>query len=159
MIMKCIIRNMKFSDINTVIELNTKFLPENYEKEVWIHIFNKYKIHCFVASISNIVVGYILSGELNGINSIISIAVENKYRNNNIGLNLINHYLNSYNYGDIIKLHCRKNNKAYNLYKKCDFIVEELLEDYYINPTDDAYVMSNKLCKKYIIHKKLSILI
>ena len=71
MIMKCIIRNMKFSDINTVIELNTKFLPENYEKEVWIHIFNKYKIHCFVASISNIVVGYILSGELNGINSII----------------------------------------------------------------------------------------
>lgn len=159
MIIKCVIRNMKFNDINSVIELNTKFLPENYEKEFWLQIFNKYKIHCFVASISNTVVGYILSGELNGNKSIISIAVDSKYRNNNIGLNLINHCLNSYNYNDNIKLHCRKNNKAYHLYKKCNFIVDELIEDYYINPTDDAYVMSNKLCKKYIIYKKLSILI
>lgn len=153
---KCIIQNMKLKDINSSIDINLKCLPENYSKDIWIKIFDNYKQHCFVATVSNEVVGYILSGCIDNRYSIISIAVDSNYRNKNIGKQLIFHCLNSYFNKDVY-LHCRTKNPALDLYKKIGFKELELIKDYYQNPTDDGYDMKIHVDKKYITNKKLSL--
>lgn len=156
MVVKCIIRQMKLSDINSVMELNIKFLPENYYKEFWLECFDKGKNNSFVASVSGVIVGYVLSNK----ETIVSFAVDDRYRNNGIGINLLYHCLNSLKIGEKIILYCRSNNKnALSLYKKIGFNIYEIISDYYINPVDDGLLMETIIIDRFKTNKKISLTI
>ena len=147
---------MKLGDINQVIDINMKFLPENYYKEFWLTTFDKGKDYSFVALISGEIIGYILCDGT----SIISLAVDSKYRSQGIGNNLINHCLKSISNGTNIFLYCRKENtKAFAIYIRVGFEIAEEIPSYYINPPDDAYkmVLVNDKSKTNNANKKILI--
>lgn len=152
--MKCAIRNMKLLDINHVMDVNMKFLPENYYKEYWLTGFNKGKKHCFVATIGNEIIGYIFSDK----EHIVSFAVDDKYRKQGIGISLIQHCLNSFEMNESIILYCRMlNEKALSLYAKFGFKKIEHLKNYYVNPQDDAFKMQLVVVEHFKTNKKISI--
>jgi ribosomal-protein-alanine N-acetyltransferase len=152
--MKIVIKQIKLNDLNGVIEINEKCLPENYPKSFWVDKYYEGKSTSYVACNGGVIVGYILCDT----NSIISFAIDDKYRNIGIGRNLLLNCLNSVS-GNI-KLYCRSNNiRALALYKKLNFNIFDELSGYYNNPIDDAYIMEwtyTKLDNK-LIKKKISI--
>lgn len=134
--MKLIIRPMTFIDINQVMEVNQNSLPENYPKEYWILKFHEGKTHSFVATMASMIIGYIFCDN----NTIISFAISEKYRGKGIGKHLIQNCLNTFQ--NPVTLHVRITNEpALKLYKSFGFIEKELLNEYYTNPVDDAYLM------------------
>lgn len=154
MVIKCLIRQMKLSDINSVMELNMKFLPENYYKEFWLERFSIGKNNSFVACVSGENIGYILSDKT----SIVSFAVDTKYRNNGIGLNLLYNCLNSLEINSKISLYCRsKNINALNLYTKLGFYPIETLIDYYVDPVDNGLLMNTIILNRFKTKKKISL--
>lgn len=137
--MKIIIRNMKYTDLSKVKSLNEITLPENYAFSTWENWFNKGKKYSFVALDNSLIIGYILCDG----KQLISLSVNEKYRHNGIGNQLI---LNSLSIlKNDIDLYCRVSNKiALNLYKKYGFIIKEELQNYYRNPSENGYIMVRK---------------
>lgn len=135
--MKIIIRLMKLIDVGQMMELNKKCLPENYPRNYWIDTYQKGKTHSFVAVFANLVIGYVFCDE----NTIISFAVDEKFRNKKIGKQLMHHCLNTFTTN--VTLHVRVTNDiAINLYKSLGFIEKETLIEYYANPKADAFTMT-----------------
>lgn len=133
---------MKFSDITQVMKVNMNNMLENYARDFWVLNLRKGKENSFVVTYNNIIIGYILCDK----EFIHSFAVETKYRNNNLGENLLLNCLNSLN--NDIKLYCRvSNDKAINLYKKHEFYIKEELKNYYIypKPEENAYIFEKKI--------------
>lgn len=73
------------------------------------------------------------------------IAILPQHQNNGFGMQLID-YLKEYSLNENLKriiLEVRSRNKgAINLYTKCGFKQDGVRKKYYINPTDDAILMS-----------------
>lgn len=118
--------------------INKICLPENYDIEFWLDTISYG--NSFVYKIDNSIVGYIL---VNQNAYIISFAILPKYRKQNIGTILLNHTLNTLSkYFSTIKLSVRSSNKnARNLYSKCNFIVNEIIPNRYVNPVEDEIKM------------------
>lgn len=134
--MKILIRQTKFIDIKQMMNLNEKSLTENYDREFWNQTFHIGKTHSFVAIWATTVIGYIFCDN----DTIISLAIDDKFRNKGIGKQLLHNCLNTYN--TPVKLHVRvTNDVALKLYKSLRFIEEEKITEYYVNPTEDAYTM------------------
>lgn len=159
---KIIIRSMKMSDISQAKDLNEASLAENYPREYWLEMFNLGKNHSFVAIFAKLVVGYALCNE----NSLVSFAVDEKYRGKGVGKALLFNCLNTFsskaklstlstlstlNKGKpIVSLNVRVGNEvAIKLYKSVGFKVTGELVDYYRNPTENAYSMERA---EYIIY-------
>jgi len=152
--MKIVIKQIKFNDLNRIIEINENCLPENYSKDFWTQQYYKSKCTSYVAYNSGIIIGYILCDN----NSIISFAIDENYRRNGIGKQLLLNCLNSVS--NNIKLYCRVHNiNAFTLYKKLNFNIIDEISEYYMNPIDNAYVMEWKYTKidKNLIKKKIII--
>jgi ribosomal protein S18 acetylase RimI-like enzyme len=152
--MKILIRPIKFLDINSVMQINIRCLPENYPVEFWRENYHIGKLHSFVAEVSKIIVGYIFCNE----DTVISFAIDKEYRGKGIGKQLMSHCLNTFDHP--IKLHVRVSNEAVKLYKSFGFEVDETVKDYYLNPVEDCYTMkwvppSNGV--KYPEQKKLNV--
>ena len=144
-----IIRGVKFMDINGMMQVNCKNLPENYDISYWKQIFtmDEGKQHSFVAEYCNELIGYIFANK----NTIISFAINEPFRHFGIGKELLTHCLNTYS-SDVI-LHVRISNKiALNLYKKYDFTIDLLEGKYYGD--EDGYQMIHKYNKKKYPEKK-----
>ncbi len=137
--MKILIRQMKLLDIKQVMELNQKILPENYPREFWIENFYKGKTHSLVVIYAGLIIGYVFCDE----NAIISLAIDEQFRNKGLGKQLLYNCLNTYT--TAIKLHVRVTNEiALKLYKSLGFIEEERIIEYYRNPVEDAFSMIRK---------------
>ncbi|KAK1350485.1 N-terminal acetyltransferase A complex catalytic subunit ard1 [Hamiltosporidium tvaerminnensis] len=151
------IRKMNYSDLESVQEINTKNLPENYKMKLYYYILTLYPDLSFVAVDNGLIVGYILiklEKEDLDINLayITSLCVDFEYRNRGIGKRLIENgikavknylkenmsHINSIN----LILNVRvSNNLAINLYcNKFGFKNTDLIEKYYHNK-EDAYRM------------------
>src|SRR5271157_5474079 len=89
---KVVFRQAKLSDLPKMKILNEKSLQENYDYEYWKAKWDTHKQHCHVALNCNDVVGYIFADD----KTIISVAIDEKYRNKKIGTELLKHVLNSY---------------------------------------------------------------
>jgi ribosomal-protein-alanine N-acetyltransferase len=135
---KIVIRSARYLDLKHMAEVNERNLSENYGMEYWSNIFNGSKKHCFVAVFSNCVIGYILADET----TIISFAVDEKFRKYGIGKQLISHCLNTFK-NDII-LHVRVTNEpAIKLYKNFGFVDDHVIKSYY-SDGGDGYEMIRK---------------
>jgi ribosomal-protein-alanine N-acetyltransferase len=153
--MKILIRQLRFSDINQIVKINERSLPENYHIDYWIQKFYESRVHSFVAIGLGEVIGYIFCDEIN----IISFVIDEKYRSKGIGKQLMYHCLNTYKFP--VELHVRINNQhALNLYKSIGFIETEIIKDYYVKPVEDAYTMKwTPTENKFKENKKLNILL
>lgn len=151
--MKISLRNMKLHDIKQLMELNQKTLPENYDREFWVEKFHEGKIHSFVAIFAGQIIGYVFCDN----DTIISLAIDEKFRNKGLGKQLLGNCLNTYNIN--VRLHVRvTNNIALKLYESFGFSEEQKLIDYYVDPIEDAYVMIWKPSgTKYDVKRKLNI--
>jgi [ribosomal protein S18]-alanine N-acetyltransferase len=137
--MKIILRPARFLDIDEMMEVNQACLQENYTKEFWIDKFNEGKIHCFVATAMNRVIGYIFCDN----NTVLSFAIMERYRGKSVGKNLMYHCLNTFK--TPVGLHVRvTNDVALKLYKSLEFVEKEKIYKYYSNPIEDAYLMERK---------------
>ena len=148
---KIVIRNAKYSDLKSMKQINEKNLSENYDIDFWKYTFyEKFACkHSFVAVVANEIIGYIFSD----INNVVSFAVNEKYRNNGIGKQLLSHCLNTYSTD--LQLHVKTTNtNAQKLYVMFDFTNVKTIENYYDG--GDAYVMLHKFTgKKYAVKNKL----
>lgn len=152
--LKVVIRNAKMSDLKQMKTINEQCLQENYDIEFWHEIWTSNKSCCFVAICSNIVIAYVLASK----DSIVSFAVNEKYRNKKIGTELIKHALN--NFINDVKLNVRVTNEiAKKLYLSMGFTEDKIVEKYYRNPEEDAIEMVYKYdkTKKFAIIDKLKI--
>jgi len=136
---KVIIRCAKYSDLKQMKALNEKCLQENYDMDYWVDMYNKNKTNSFVAVFSNIVIGYLFGTK----DTVISLAVDEKYRRYGIARMLLQYHINSTDQNII--LHVRvDNDSARRLYKSLNFIDEKIIKDYYHNPICDCYEMIHK---------------
>lgn len=140
------IRFATIFDIDDIININLKCLPENYPRDIWLTILQD---NCtLVATYKKNIVGYCAVSEYfsnPGFISICSIAVLPEYRNKGIGKHLVMNAINSYKiYWTIpLILHVRKSNlHAINLYTKLGFRLVKKIEKYYTD--EDGYEMMLK---------------
>src|SRR5438477_8749018 len=118
---KVFLRKTKMQDLSKMKSLNERSLTENYDYDFWKAIWEKNKTHSFVAITGNELIGYIFANE----ETVISVAVDDRYRNKRIGTELMKHVLNSYVANpsmNCLKLHVRlSNDTAKKLYTNLDF--------------------------------------
>jgi [ribosomal protein S18]-alanine N-acetyltransferase len=151
--MKIVIRPAKFMDIPEIIKVNIECLPENYDRLFWDKQFYIGKEHCFVA-VSGDIIGYVFCDQ----DSIISFAVQEKYRKKGIGKQLLFHCLNTFQKS--VSLNVRINNLgAIHLYTSLGFKVMETIPNYYYNPREDGHKMSRDPTPiKFLEKKKIHII-
>lgn len=134
--MKIILRPMKLIDVGQMMTLNQQCLSENYPRTYWIDTYQKAKNHSFVAVFAKLIIGYVFCNS----DTIISVAVSEKYRSKKIGRQLMNLSLNTFDVP--VTLHVRVSNDiAIKLYESLGFITNTALPEYYKNPLEDAYTM------------------
>lgn len=134
------IRNARRKDRFCMAECNIRNLPENYEIAYWGEILvnnpNKSKILC---DENGNCCGYILGTN----NSIVSFAVDKKFRSKGYGGALMNKFFECAT--EDVALHVRIDNpSAIHLYKKCGFEIVGEKKNYYSESNGDAYRMIRK---------------
>jgi len=150
--MKVVIRLAKFMDIPEIIKVNLECLPENYDRIFWNQQFYIGREHSFVAVCGDII-GYVFCDE----QSIISFAVQEKFRKNGIGRQLLHHCLNTFKCP--CNLNVRVNNlPALKLYNSLGFLIQETIPNYYHNPKEDGHKMCRNPCDEKFEEKKKIVL-
>lgn len=138
-----IIREFRRQDIKRVLEIEKSSFKDPYPSNILLDIYNL-GAGFLVAQQDNIVVGYIIFWiRFEDEGHIISIAVDEKYRRNGIGTQLVKtavKVFKRYNIGPI-KLEVRVNNRgAIKFYKDLGFTKSQILEKYY-EDLEDAVLM------------------
>ncbi|MCE5214297.1 MAG: ribosomal protein S18-alanine N-acetyltransferase [Methanobacterium sp.] len=145
-----IIREFRRPDINRVLEIEQKSFKDPYPVNILLDIYNL-GAGFLVAQQDNIIVGYIIFWiRFQDEGHIISIAVDKKYRRNEVGSQLVFTALEIFKRYNItlIKLEVRVSNRgAIKFYKKLGFIEKKVLKDYY-EDFEDAVLMERNLDKK-----------
>ena len=148
------IRPTKFLDIPDIIKVNLECLPENYSRSFWEEQFYLGKDHSFVAVCGDIV-AYVFCNK----DSIISFAVQEKFRKKGIGKQLLHHCLNTFQIPIYLNVRVHNEN-AIGLYSSLGFTILETISNYYHSPKEDGYKMSKlPFDKKYEEKKKMNILV
>ena len=152
------VRPFKPADLEQVIDLNLKCLPENYTNFFFMDLYDRFPEAFIVAEENGKVIGYIMSRIEIGLSSfhrfgiakkghVISIAVLPEHRRKGIGEALMQEALRA-----MLRYKAKEcflevrvgNTPAVNLYKKLDFKVIRTIGDYYADG-EDAYVMNRKI--------------
>lgn len=157
-IQRAVVRPFRPPDLNSVIEINRKCLPENYSVNFFMDIYQNCPEAFLVAEVEGRVVGYIMCRLERGFSDfnrlkmvkkghVVSIAVLQEYRRRGIGSSLIAQALR--NLANLQAKECylevRVSNEAgIKLYRKFGFEITRRITSYY-HDGEDAYVMSKKL--------------
>lgn len=131
------INNINVKDIDRVKKLG-KLINNNFDKVNNIEeiISNKEIIGYYS---NNLLVGFLIYKKNYEILDLLYIVVDKVYRNNNIGSNLMEYFINNNDYEKILlEVRC-DNSNAIKLYKKFNFKIINIRKNYYENM--DAYVM------------------
>ena len=153
-----IIRRCAYEDLNSVISINLKTLPEHYTEYFFESLLREIPEAFIIAEINNIVVGYIMCKLEFGFSNfrklgfvkkghVVSIALLQEHRGKNIGEALMMEGINgiSTRKGDEIYLEVRTSNgPAISLYKKLGFQIKSVLKSYY-RDGEDANLMALEL--------------
>ena len=150
-----IIRRCAYEDLNSVIGINLKTLPEHYTEYFFESLLREIPEAFIIAEINNMVVGYIMCKLEFGFSNfrklgfvkkghVVSIALLQEHRGKNIGEALMMEGINgiSTRKGDEIYLEVRTSNgPAISLYKKLGFQIKSVLKSYY-RDGEDANLMA-----------------
>jgi ribosomal-protein-alanine N-acetyltransferase len=152
-------REFTIKDLDQVITINKKCLPENYPSGFFIDIYERFPKSFLVSEIvrSKEVIGYIMGRIERGLSNygfrltkkghVVSVAVLHEYRKNGVGYDLVSRSLEAMrDYGATeFVLEVRESNiAAIALYKKLGFENSKTLKGYY-SDGEDAYLMSKRL--------------
>jgi len=152
------IRNACEMDLDKIIEINMKCLPEHYPRFFWLEHLRKWNKAFFVAEINEEIVGYVMCRVEIGIGHIkpwirklghvISIAVLEKFRRRGIGKALMISAMNAlkkeYNVSEVYLEVRISNIPAIRLYEQLGFKKVKIIKSYYLDG-EDAYVMAKEL--------------
>ncbi len=142
-----IIREFKRPDIKRVLEIETSCFNDPYPPSILIDIYNL-GAGFLVAQQDNMVVGYIIFWiRYEDEGHIISLAVDKKYRRENVGSQLVDYAIDIFAKCNVreIKLEVRVgNNGAREFYKESGFEEKEILKNYY-EDGEDAVMMKKTL--------------
>jgi ribosomal-protein-alanine N-acetyltransferase len=158
------LRGFKKDDLNNVITINQKCLPENYSNFFFIDLYKRFPETFFVAEKDGELIGYIICRIEGGSNSlrfhpfnvrkkghIISVAVVSSHRKKGVGYALIKSSLEAmkqyYNVKECYLEVRESNTLAINLYKKSGFEIGKIMRGYY-SDGENAFFMSIKLASK-----------
>lgn len=146
-------------DIDGVMYINQKTLPENYPRFFFEYLLERFPEAFLVAKVDGKVIGYIMCRVEDSIifsfpirkvkrGHVVSFAVLPEYRGRGIGSSLLRAAIkalkNIYNCIDVYLEVRISNEKAINLYKKHGFSISNIKPRYY-KDGEDAYEMSLKL--------------
>ncbi|MHA1685692.1 MAG: ribosomal protein S18-alanine N-acetyltransferase [Candidatus Heimdallarchaeaceae archaeon] len=147
------IRQAELNDINAIMQINRKCLPENYSFDFFYYVISEFGDVCVVSETKGQVIGYVLSrierplSSFIGIQStkghIISIAVLPEYRRKGIALNMMKYALQKLIEKKVqtIYLEVRISNlAAIELYNKLGFKIKRQLKHYY-RDGESAFLM------------------
>jgi len=152
-------REFETDDLESVVMINKKCLPENYPSGFFVDISERFPKAFVVAELakSKEIVGYIMGRIERGLSNygfrltkkghIVSIAVLHEYRKIGVGFDLVSKSLKAMgDYGATeFVLEVRESNvPAITLYKKLGFENSKNLRGYY-SDGEDAYLMSKRL--------------
>ena len=156
------IRQFKERDIDQVININRKCLPENYSGLFFLELYKRFPSLFIVAeerSRSERIIGYALArmeigfpelehlGFLTKKGHLVSIAVLENYRHKGIGTTLLKQIMKAMEKYEANEcyLEVRVSNKAaITMYEKLGFVVRKQASNYY-RDGENAYVMARKL--------------
>ncbi len=146
-------------DLDQVININLRTLPENYPRFFFEYLLERYPESFLVAKLDNKVIGYIMCRVEDAIilsfpihrikrGHIVSFAVLPEYRRKGIGTQLLKEAIKAlrdvYHCVDVFLEVRISNSEAINLYRKLGFSVSQIKRGYY-KDGEDAYEMSLKL--------------
>jgi [SSU ribosomal protein S18P]-alanine acetyltransferase (EC 2.3.1.128) len=155
------IRTARFEDLEQIIEINRRSLPENYSYDYFVYHLRDFGDLFLVASIKENdkekIVGYVMNRIEIGLSNfgfsltkkghVISIAVLEEYRRLGIGFSLMKHTIERFKKYNISEVYLEvrvTNYPAINLYKKLNFEIVKVTPNYY-SDGEDAYIMSLRL--------------
>jgi len=152
------IRKARLEDLDSVIEINRKELPENYPHEFFYDMLKTHGDFFFVAEVNGRIVGYVMSRIESGFSfsypspfyqkgHVVSLAVSSEFRRMGIGTSLMQATHNEMRKRGIkeVYLEVRVDNyPAISLYKKLGYSIVKQIPFYYADGTD-AYLMILKL--------------
>lgn len=128
----------KYKHIAELDALNRAALPENYSAEFWAEIIAQHR--SFVAIHNGVIIGYIIIGTLDNQLTVVSFAVDNKFRGKGIGTQLLKMGLDTSKKN--IYLIVRAGNLiAQKLYHAVGFCHSKHLPNYYTNPDENGIEM------------------
>jgi ribosomal-protein-alanine N-acetyltransferase len=155
-----VMRIFKPEDLESIMEINLKTLPENYSSYFYLELYENFPKVFLVAEADNKIVGYIMCRIETGRSEfkrtpfsftrkghMVSIAVLPEYRRRGIGSALITeamHGMIEYNASECFLEVRITNEQAINLYKKLGFQIVNTIRDYY-HDGEDAALMAKKL--------------
>ncbi len=153
------IRRFKENDLDQVISINRKCLPENYSRMFFVELYKRFPSLFIVVEENARIIGYALArvelgfpdlehlGFLTKKGHLVSIAVLQKYRHRGIGTALLKRIMNAMTkYGaKECYLEVRvSNNDAISMYEKLGFTSKRRVTGYY-KDGENAYVMTKRL--------------
>lgn len=151
-------RLFEMRDLDQVIDINMKCLPENYSSYFYLDLYTNYPKTFFVAEADGKVVGYIMCRVEHGFSDfrsifptkkghIVSVAVLPEYRRRGIGQSLVidaMRALTEYGATECFLEVRVGNDTAITLYKNLGFKTVRTIEAYY-QDGEHAHVMSHRL--------------
>jgi ribosomal-protein-alanine N-acetyltransferase len=152
-------REFTIKDLDSVVMINKKCLPENYPSGFFVDIYERFPKSFLVSELvkNKEVTGYIMGRIERGLSNygfrltkkghIVSVAVLHDYRKLGVGYDLVSKSLKAmgdYGAAEFV-LEVRESNvPAISLYKKLGFETLKTLRGYY-SDGEDAYLMSKRL--------------
>ncbi len=153
------IRQFREGDLDQVIDINRRCLPENYSKMFFLELYKRFPNLFLVAVVKRRVVGYALCrielgfpdlghiGFLTKKGHLVSIAVLENHRRKGVGMLLMKKVLKAmeeYNAKECFLEVRISNNNAILMYKKLGFVDKKHLPGYY-RDGEDAFMMTRRL--------------
>lgn len=145
--MNCIIRAMKFTDIDHVYQIECQVFPNPWPKSFFENDLHKHNTIALIADNNGEVKGYALADCVADELHITNIAVDPRYHHQGIGKQLLSELekLGIERNCIYAYLEVRVNNlNAINFYKKFGYRIIQIRKNYYLDGTD-AYVMAKEL--------------
>ena len=154
-----LVRPVRYEDLDEVIQINLKTLPENYSRFFYEELYKRFPKTFLVAEVGGRIGGYIMCrierclskfSRFRFVRSchIVSIAVLEEYRRRGIATAMLKEALKNSvrEYGATESfLEVRvSNTPAINLYRKLGFRIVDRIRRYYLDG-EDAYIMAMPL--------------
>ena len=142
------IREVKPTDLFSVISIAYKTLPEHYTPAIFNHFYESFPQGFLIVESHHKIIGFLVGIMLQEKKAkILMLAILESYRRKAIGTQLLQKFLTycSTNKIRIVELEVRiTNSSALAFYQKNSFIIIEKIKGFYQNK-EDAYCMQRKL--------------